>query len=104
MHAYRLECYILQSINGAMMAENLPPHMEAGFESIKFAIKEDTDTKARHELDLATATVDLARARQAAATQAALLQRINQINRINQASQMNMIANMFNSFLINSNI
>jgi hypothetical protein len=41
-----------------MIAVNLPPHMEAGFESIKTAIKVDTEAKPR-QLALAKA-IDLA--------------------------------------------
>jgi hypothetical protein len=58
LHAYRLKCFILQSANGFVIAKNLPPHVEAGFESIKTAIKVDTEAKPRH-LALAKA-IDLA--------------------------------------------
>jgi len=42
LHPYRFQSFIAQSVNGVIISENLPPHMQNDFVATKEAIKSDT--------------------------------------------------------------
>ena len=51
LHPYRYQCFIAQSANGTLIAENVPPHELAGVTSIRAAILADTKDMERRAKD-----------------------------------------------------
>ena len=52
LHPCRFQSFIAQSVNGVIISENLPPHIQNNFAVTKEAIKSDTaqDRLARHSI------------------------------------------------------
>jgi len=45
LHSYRYQCFVAQSSNGTLIAENLPPHAERDMDVLRGAIKADAERK-----------------------------------------------------------